>query len=87
MLKLPMPKKLIPLLIITAVLISGLFAGLYLVRRQQLIIPRAAPATTLSLTSSNSSPAVGSTFTVSVNINSGENTVSAAELQEQEILR
>ena len=75
-----MPKKLIPLLIITAVLISGLIAGLYLVRRQQLIIPRAAPAATLSLTPGNSSPAVGDTFTVSVNINTGENTVSAAEL-------
>lgn len=53
---------------------------MYLVRQQQLIIPRAAPATILSLTPSNSSPAAGSTFTVSVNINTAENTVSAAEL-------
>lgn len=75
-----MPKKLILPLIISTILVSGLIAGLYLVRRQQLIIPRAAPATTLSLTPGNSSPAVGDTFTVSININTGENTVSAAEL-------
>lgn len=75
-----MLKKLILPLIISTILISGLVAGLYLVRQQQLIIPRAAPATALSLAPSNSSPATGSTFTVSVNINTGENTVSAAEL-------
>lgn len=75
-----MSKKLISPLIISIILISGLIAGLYLIRQQQLIIPRAAPATTLSLTPSSSSPAIGGTFTVAVNINTGENTVSAAEL-------
>lgn len=73
-------KKYLTLGISTLVLTAALGAGMYLVGQRQLVSPKAAPATTLSLTSTNASPSTGQTFTVNVNIDTASNTVSAAEL-------
>lgn len=58
-------------------------ATFYLVLRQQEIRGRAAPATTLSFDQTSLSKNVGDVFTLAVQINTGTNTISGAELHIQ----
>jgi len=75
-----MKLKIILAIISVIVLVGGVIAGVILVRQRQLLTKQAAPATSLTLVSSNSSPAVGDTFSVNVNIDTGVNTVIGTEL-------
>ena len=55
----------------------------YLVFRQQELRSQAVPATTLSFDPSDTSKTVGETFTLDININTGTNSISGAELHVQ----
>jgi len=73
-------KKLALTVLIIIILLVGIGAGVYLVRRQTEFREKAAPSSSLSLIPSNGSPDVDDTFTVSANINTGANQVVATEL-------
>ncbi|MBI2036471.1 hypothetical protein HYT17_02485 [Candidatus Microgenomates bacterium] len=64
-------------------LLLAIPASLYLVFRQQELRGRAAPATTLAFDPQSVSKSVGESFTLTVNINTGGNSVSGAELHVQ----
>lgn len=75
-----MNKKLIFAIIGVLVLALGVGAGIFLVQRNQDIRRSAAPATTLTMVSSDPAPSVDDIFTVSVKIDTGENQAVGAEL-------
>lgn len=61
-------------------LIGSLAGGLYLLRQQQILRSKAAPATTLNLSATNTTPTKDQTFVVNVDIDTGANTVIGTEL-------
>ncbi len=61
----------------------GLFVSRQLVGQTQNLNSKAAPATTLSLTTSQPQPKVGTTFTVNVEANTGTNVVKALDINLQ----
>lgn len=73
-------KKILLILIATIVLGASLGAGVYLVGQNQQIAPKAAPATTLTLIPSSPTVTLGDTVTVNVAIDTGENSISGAEV-------
>lgn len=76
-----MDKKKVILVILTILLVlGGVGAGVYLVQQEAEIREKAAPATTLALTSDNTSPQVGESVTVNIEINTGENQIPGVEL-------
>ena len=75
-----MNKRTISLILGIVVLSLGVIFGVILVGQDQDFREKAAPATTITLNSSDPSPAVGEQFTISANVDSGENEVIAAEL-------
>lgn len=70
-------------IIVLLFLLLAIPASLYLVFRQQELRGRAAPATTLVFDPQSVSKSVGESFTLTVNINTGGNSVSGAELHVQ----
>lgn len=74
-----MKKIFIPLLILLFI-IAAIGVTLYLVKQSQENRSKAAPATTLTFSPSSATAQVGDTFTLDILINTGDNTVSAAEL-------
>jgi hypothetical protein len=73
-------KKLIVTLLVVVVMLAGVGVGVYLVRQQQDIREKAAPATTLALFPDNPTPEVGDTFTIAVQISSGENDLIGVDI-------
>lgn len=72
--------KLVASIIGIVVITIGVLVTIILARRNQDIRRGAAPATQLTLNSSNTNPGVGQTFNAVVNINTGGNQVIGAEL-------
>lgn len=72
-------KKILVVLIIFLILAS-IPLTVYLVKRRQELRKMAAPATTLSLSPSSITRNVGETFSLDVVVDTGENTISAAEI-------
>ena len=62
------------------ILVIIIGATYYLTQQKQDIRKKAAPATSLSFTSSSTTPKVGETFTLNIITDTGTNTVSAAEI-------
>lgn len=73
-------KKIALTVLVLVLLLAGIGAGVYLIRRQTEFREKAAPSSTLALVPSKSNPQIDETFTVSANINTGSNNVLAAEL-------
>lgn len=73
-------KKIIAAVLGIVVLIMGVAFGVLLVGQNQDFREKAAPATTLSLSASTTTPVAGDEFTVSVQADTGPNEVIAAEL-------
>ncbi len=63
------------------VLAGGIFAGVFLVSKNQDIREKAAPATTLSLFPATQNKAVGESFALTVNANSGENKITGIDIE------
>lgn len=74
-----MKKFLLPVLILVFILLA-LGVTLFLVRQRQEVRKNAAPATVLTLSPATLTKQVNDTFTVTVNIDTGTNNVSAAEI-------
>lgn len=62
------------------ILIVAIAAGVFLVQRQQELREQAAPSTTISLLPASVNADIGQTFNLSVAIDTGVNTVTAAEV-------
>jgi hypothetical protein len=75
-----MKKRIIVTVLVVVIMVIGVGAGVYLVRQQQELREKAAPATTLSLVSTKPSSIVGETFTVMANIDTAENALVAVDL-------
>ncbi|KKQ41814.1 MAG: Family 10 xylanase [Microgenomates group bacterium GW2011_GWC1_37_8] len=76
-----MDKKKVIFVILTILLIlGGVGAGVYLVQQSAEYREKAAPATTIAFTASNSSPLLGQNIDVNVEVNTGENNIMIAEL-------
>ena len=73
-------KKIILPIAVGILLLVGIVVGIYLVRQQQDIREKAAPATSLSFTPSQDSMRVGETKVITVNIETGPNVVGAIKL-------
>ena len=63
------------------VLIAGIFAGVFLVQKNQDIREKAAPATTLSFKPGEVTKNPGQTFEFIVNADTGENAVTAVDIE------
>lgn len=74
-----MKKKIIGLLIFLFLLVA-IPVSVFVVRQQQELRKKAAPATTLSISPASLSKSPQETFSINVLIDTGENTVSAADL-------
>ncbi len=72
-------KIVIAIVVVILALISVVIA-IVLIKQNQDIRKQAAPATNLTLVTSNSIPQVGNTFSVNVNINTGDNQIVATQL-------
>lgn len=75
-----MNKKLIFSIAGIVILLIALGVGVFLVSRQQELREKAAPATTLSLNPGQKSVKTGETFILSVVVDTGQNSVTASEL-------
>src|SRR3989344_8080980 len=76
-----MDKKKVIFVILTILLIlGGVGAGVYLDQQSAEYREKAAPATTLALTTNNPNPELGQNVSVDVEINTGENRISGYEL-------
>ncbi|MDO8452839.1 MAG: cohesin domain-containing protein [bacterium] len=75
-----MIKKIILPIIIGVLLLAGVIVGIYLVRQQQDIREKAAPATVLNFTPSQDTMKVGDTKVITVSIDTGTNVVGAIQL-------
>src|SRR3989344_4865141 len=75
-----MVKKIILPIIIGVLLLAGVIVGIYLVRQQQDIREKAAPATVLNFSPSQDTMRVGDAKSVTVNIDTGSNVVGAIQL-------
>ena len=73
-------KKIILPISVGILLLVGIVVGIYLVRQQQDIREKAAPATSLSFTPSQDTMRVGETRTITVDIDTGPNVVGAIKL-------
>jgi len=73
-------KKFALTFLIILLLVAGIGAGVYLLRRQTVFREKAAPSSTLTLVPNKTTPSVDETFTVSANINTGSNQIVAVEL-------
>lgn len=73
-------KKKIFAVIVLLLILASIPIGVYLVKRQQEIRLRAAPATVLSLTPATGEYDVGETFTINVSVNTGENLIVSADI-------
>lgn len=62
-------------------LVAGLVVAVLLVRQQQELRKNASPATTLTMAPSTQSPAIGDTFTVTVQADTTVNSLLAADLE------
>lgn len=74
-----MRKKIFAIIILLLILAS-IPIGVYLVKRQQEIRLRAAPATVLSLTPATGEYDVDETFTINVSVDTGENLIVSADI-------
>jgi hypothetical protein len=79
MLKFYKNKLFLPI-IATVISVIGLTTGSILVQQRQVLEQEAAPATSLTITSTTNSPVINEQFTMSVNIASGVNAISGAQL-------
>ncbi len=75
-----MNKRLIFSIIGILVLVGGLVTVIFLVSKQQLLKQKAAPATSLTLAPTTTTPAIGDSFDVGINIDTGANEVAGTEL-------
>lgn len=73
-------KKIALTLLVLLLLVGGIGAGVFLIRRQTEFREKAAPSSTLTLVPSKTNPNVDETFTVSANINTGTNQILAVEM-------
>lgn len=73
-------KKIVIGSIIFLVLVVGLVASLFLVKQQQELRKKAAPASTISILPPNQSVRVGSEVTLTVELDTATNTVTAADI-------
>jgi hypothetical protein len=73
-------KKIALTFLVILLLMAGVGAGVYLVRQQTEFREKAAPASTIALVPSKTSPSVDETFTVAADINTGSNSVLAVEM-------
>lgn len=73
-------KKIVLPIAVGILLLVGIVVGIYLVRQQQEIREKAAPATVLNLTPSQDTLKVGETRNITVNIDTGPNVVGAIKL-------
>lgn len=73
-------KKIVLPIAVGILLLVGIIVGIYLVRQQQEIREKAAPATVLNLTPSQDTLKVGETRNITVNIDTGPNIVGAIKL-------
>src|SRR5258706_1040225 len=73
-------KKLALTFLVIILLMAGIGVGVYLVRQNQNFREKAAPSSSLTLEPSTGSLAIGDTFTVSSNIETGTNQVIAVEM-------
>jgi hypothetical protein len=72
--------KKIGLLIIVVFLIVAIPVTFFVLKQQQELRQKAAPATTMYLTPAQKTAQVGETFTLDININTGENSIVAASI-------
>lgn len=72
-------KKIALTFLVLLLLVAGIAAGVFLIRRQTEFREKAAPSTTLTLVPSKTNPNVDETFTVQANINTGTNQISGVE--------
>jgi len=73
--------KIILIILGILVLIGGVAAGLILVKNNQDIREKAAPATTMYITPASQSKVAGSSFTFSVNIDTSTNAVTGVDIR------
>lgn len=73
--------KIILVILGVLVLIGGLIAGLILVKNNQDISEKAAPATTMYITPASQSQAPGSSFTFSVKVDTSSNTITGIDVR------
>ena len=76
-----MNKKKIIAIIVLFLILAGLGAGLYLMRQQQDLREKAAPATTVSLIKPTKTILVGESFDVTVEVDTATNILSGAVLE------
>lgn len=75
-----MNRRTILTIIVAFALLTGIPVSVFLVQQRQELRKRAVPATTVAITPPALTKKKGDTFTVSVTVNTGDNTVSAAQL-------
>ncbi|MBI1863649.1 hypothetical protein HYS03_00320 [Candidatus Woesebacteria bacterium] len=75
-----MNKRLIFSIIGILILVGGLVTVIFLASKQQLFKQKAAPATSLTLAPTSTTPAIGDSFDVGINIDTGANQVAGTEL-------
>lgn len=76
-----MTKKVVIGIVIFAILATGMVAALFLIRQQQELRKKAAPATTVSILPQTTTTRVGEELTLTVEMNTSTNTVVAADVQ------
>ncbi len=74
-----MKKKIIPIVVLLFLLIT-LPVSFFVVKQQQDIRQKAAPATTMSFTPSEKTVSIGETFSLDITINTGENNIIATSM-------
>ncbi len=75
------PKKVLAGILVLAVLLVGVVAGVFLVRQQQELRKEAAPATTISLSPAQTTAKIGDAVTLSVLVDTAENKATAADVR------
>ncbi len=76
-----MGKKKIVAIVVLFLILAGLGAGLYLMRQQQDLREKAAPATTISIKKPAKTILVGESFDVTVEVDTSTNVLSGTELE------
>lgn len=74
-------KKIILGILVFVILAAGLVGGLFLLRQQQEIRKKAAPATTISILPATTTARVGEDFDLTVEMDTKTNTSTAADIQ------
>lgn len=75
-----MSKKVIAGIVVLVLLVAGLVGGVFLVRQRQELRKEAAPATSLSLTPSQSTIKAGETISLTISMDTAENKATGADL-------